>query len=292
MDEQTLRETKIHGTPELPFIVYHGKIPDFIASFPRHWHEEMEIIYVARGRLRVTVWSRSYLAQPEDLVIILPEALHSIEQVGAERAEYYNILFHFSIFGSDACSKKYLKPFLTHESSLNCFEEKGSALNGQLRPLILSLIEHRRGSYTTDEYLVRSHLYMIMHLLNRHRIRPGEGEQTAHHKLKTALYHIRNSYANPITVKEAADLCGFSESHFMKLFRELTGTSFTACLIDYRLELAAAQLLGTDLKIIDIAANCGFHNHSYFTRAFAKKYGMTPAKYRKSPRQPDTPAPL
>ena len=28
--------------------------------------------------------------------------------------------------------------------------------------------------------------------------------------------------------------------------------------------------------------NCGFNNHSYFTRAIVKKYGMTPVKYRKS----------
>ena len=43
-------------------------------------------------------------------------------------------------------------------------------------------------------------------------------------------------------------------------------------LVSYRLEIAAKQLIETDQKIIDIAANCGFNNHSYFTRAFQKKY--------------------
>ena len=93
---------------------------------------------------------------------------------------------------------------------------------------------------------------------------------------------MQNRYAKTISIKYVADLCGFSESHFMKLFKELTGMSFTAYLVNYRLELSAKQLRETDEKIIDIATNCGFNNHSYFTRAFLKKYGLTPAKYRRT----------
>lgn len=58
--------------------------------------------------------------------------------------------------------------------------------------------------------------------------------------------------------------------------------SFNAYLVNYRLELAAKQLAETDLKVIDIMENCGFHNQSYFTRAFHKKYQKTPLMYRKT----------
>ncbi len=67
----------------------------------------------------------------------------------------------------------------------------------------------------------------------------------------------------------------------MKLFKEFTGMSFNAYLVNYRLELSAKQLAETNLKVIDIMENCGFHNHSYFTRAFHRKYQMTPLTYRK-----------
>ena len=69
-------------------------------------------------------------------------------------------------------------------------------------------------------------------------------------------------------------------SHFMKLFKDLTGMSFTAYLVNYRLEIAAKQLKETSSNIIDISTNCGFNNHSYFTRAFKKKYGTSPLKYK------------
>lgn len=285
MNDALLHETKIHGTVDFPYIVYPGKIPEYIPSYPRHWHEEAELIYVTGGQLRVTVWSETFSLRAGDLVIVLPHAIHSLEQVGNEHGEYYNIVFNFSIFGKDAGFDKYLRPFLTHEKKVNCYEPNGSALNDQLKPLLLSLIEHRQSSYTTHEYLIKSHLFMIMHLLNQHCVNAQHNDlalRQTYEKLKNVLYRVQQSYAQAITVTKAAALCGFSESHFMKLFKELTGMSFTAYLVNYRLELAATQLLETDLNIIEIAGNCGFRNHSYFTRAFVKKYGTTPIQYRKS----------
>lgn len=288
MNNILLHETKIHGTINFPYIVYHGKIPDFIHSYPLHWHDEAEIIYITEGTAKITVWSDTYHVQEGDMIILMPHVIHSIEQTDSQHAEYFNIVFHFSILEKpeeNNCYDKYLKPFLTHEKSVNSYEPKGTRLNTCLTPLILSLIDNRRHSYTTCEYLVKSNLFMIMHHLNQACISADKNEVLLHsnyEKLKTALYHVQNSYAQNITIKQVAALCGFSESHFMKLFKELTGMSFTAYLVNYRLELSAKQLIGTDQKIIDVATNCGFNNHSYFTRAFLKKYGFTPAKYRQT----------
>ena len=91
MDERLLHETKIHGTVEFPFAVYLGRVPEYITAFPRHWHEEAELIYVTAGRLNVSVWAQNYLLGPGDIVIVLPHAIHAIEQAQSEKAEYYNI---------------------------------------------------------------------------------------------------------------------------------------------------------------------------------------------------------
>lgn len=287
MNIPLLHETKIHGTLDFPYIVYHGKIPDFIDSYPLHWHDEAELIYISKGQAQITVWSHTYLVQEGDIIILMPHVIHSIDRIGSSYAEYFNIIFHFSILGKmteDSCYEKYLKPFIAHKKRVNCYEKSGTELNTLLKPLLLSLIENRQNSYTTHEFLVKSNLFMIMHYLNQFSINSNESElamQLTYDKLKPALYHVQNSYAENITIEKAAKLCGFSESHFMKLFKELTGMSFTAYLVNYRLELSAKQLPETNQKIIDIATNCGFNNHSYFTRSFIKKYGITPAQYRK-----------
>lgn len=288
MNNIPLHETKLHGTPDFPYIVYHGKIPDFINTFPLHWHDELELIYITKGQMNITIWSHSFPVYQGDIVIILPHVIHSIEQTDSHSAEYFNILFNFSLLSTtedDICYTKYLRPFLSHEKSVSCYAKKDSSLNHSLAPLLSSLIENRRNSYTTHEYFVKSNLYMIMHYLNQHSIPAKEDEfalQLAYNKIKTALYHIQNCYSQNITVQEAANLCGFSESHFMKLFKELTGTSFTKYLVNYRLDIAAKQLTESQLSITEVANNCGFNNHSYFTRTFSKKYGLTPQAYRKS----------
>ena len=47
MDCAELHETKIHGSIAFPYSVYRGRIPEWIHSFPLHWHED------AGGRIEV-----------------------------------------------------------------------------------------------------------------------------------------------------------------------------------------------------------------------------------------------
>ena len=67
----------------------------------------------------------------------------------------------------------------------------------------------------------------------------------------------------------------------MKFFKNNIGMSFVAYLNDYRLEMAANELLDNSENILEVAINAGFDNLSYFNRSFKKKYGVTPGNYRK-----------
>ncbi len=288
MDNINLHETKIHGSPAFPYSVYHGRIPDWIPSFPLHWHESFEIIYCGGGRIQATLWGQTYILCAGDLLVVLPQAVHSIQRFGKEKGEYFNIIFAPSLLqgaDEDPCYAKYVLPFVNGQRAMESFHPAGSDFCQAAAPCILSLIAHRHESRSTHELLVKSGLFQLLHIMTRHSAPAGgsgHGLHIAYSRLKNALYYVQSCYDQEVSVREAADRCGFSESYFMKLFKEFTGKSFNAFLVDYRLELAAKQLAETDYKIIDVAWNCGFHNHSYFTRAFQKKYRMTPLAYRKA----------
>ncbi|MCI9297694.1 MAG: AraC family transcriptional regulator [Lachnospiraceae bacterium] len=292
MESMPVHETKTHGTAALPYTVYHSIIPELIPSFPLHWHDDFELIYGIRGQVLVTVWGQAYRLCAGDLVVVLPRGVHSIDQSGGETGEYYNIMFHPSLFkgaGDDPCYTKYVLPFLNGKKSMECFHPADSSFNRAVAPCLLSILEHRRDGYSTHELLMKSQLFLLLHCMNQYAASSSDHRllHLSCSQLKNALYYVQHFYDQKVTVQKAALQCGLSESHFMKLFRELTGTSFNAYLINYRLELAARQLSDTRLKVIDIAENCGFRNHSYFTRAFREKYGRTPSEYRKlsSPRE-------
>mgnify|MGYP000366371324 CR=1 FL=1 len=99
-------------------------------------------------------------------------------------------------------------------------------------------------------------------------------------KLKLIITYIENNYTHAISIQDIADECHFSESHFMKFFKQCTGTSFISYLNDYRLLIASRLLTSTDLPVTQIAVECGFDNISYFNRCFKKKYGEAPSKTR------------
>ena len=100
-------------------------------------------------------------------------------------------------------------------------------------------------------------------------------------RIKDIVKYIETNYDKPISIAEIAGVTGFSESHFMKFFKTIMGTSFVDYLNDYRLSMASRMLVSSDDKIIDIAAHCGYDNLSYFNRIFKKKYGITPSAYRR-----------
>jgi AraC family transcriptional regulator len=62
--------------------------------------------------------------------------------------------------------------------------------------------------------------------------------------------------------------------------RRLTGETTKRYTSRLRLDHAAAELVLGKRAILDIALDCGFASHEVFTRAFLRRFGMSPRAYR------------
>lgn len=76
---------------------------------------------------------------------------------------------------------------------------------------------------------------------------------------------------------------GYSQSHFSRKFKEISGMQFRDYLRYRKLAFALKQLRDTPAPILEIAMDYGFSSHEAFTRAFKEAYGMTPSEYRRDP---------
>lgn len=76
---------------------------------------------------------------------------------------------------------------------------------------------------------------------------------------------------------------GYSQSHFSRKFKEISGMQFRDYLRYRKLSFALKQLRDTPAPILEIALDYGFSSHEAFTRAFKEAYGMTPSEYRRNP---------
>ena len=95
-----------------------------------------------------------------------------------------------------------------------------------------------------------------------------------------ALTYIDQNLDSSIINDTLARLCGLSEDHFIRRFREELGQTPAQYVIEKRLAAASRLLLHTQDSIDSIAAQTGFANRYYFSRVFSRHLGVPPARYR------------
>ncbi len=106
------------GRSWFPYITSPCSIPLDFSKVPLHWHVEMEIIYIKKGRGMVTLDYVPYHVSGGDILIILPGRLHAIGQADKNSMEYENIIFQPSMLlprQADVCATEYFLPLLQNQ---------------------------------------------------------------------------------------------------------------------------------------------------------------------------------
>jgi AraC-like DNA-binding protein len=106
----------------------------------------------------------------------------------------------------------------------------------------------------------------------------GLGDQA---RVDRVMQFIHKHLCEPINRDQVAAIAALSPGAFSRFFRSRTGRTFPAYLNELRLGRAARLLSTTDLRVVDVAADCGFRNLAHFNRLFLKWKGVTPSEFRK-----------
>lgn len=101
--------------------------------------------------------------------------------------------------------------------------------------------------------------------------------------LVAAAHQIVNEYwQQPLTLGSVARRCGLNKAKLTRGFRELYRCTVPEAVSEKRLGSARRLLLQSDLAISTIGYRCGYSNNASFTRAFARRFGMTPTDMRRT----------
>ena len=102
------------------------------------------------------------------------------------------------------------------------------------------------------------------------------------------LRHVRGHLDGDVSLEALSARSGWSSFHFHRAFRRVVGETPKAYTLRLRLDRAAARLAtGTD-RVVDVALESGFSSHEVFTRAFTRRYGRSPERYRAAVRSTAT----
>lgn len=287
LEYENYHESKIHGEFTFPYNTYLCSIPLDFSKVPSHWHDEMEIIYIKKGEGQVTVDLQTYHVQEGSIVLILPGQIHEIDQFEEFRMEYENIIFHPDMLipkKMDSASSKFIQPLIHGQITVPTVFTPVYPYYMDIAGPIDACDEICKTKPVGYELYIKSMLFQLFFVLESRCRNYGKvaTNTKALEKIKSVIKYVENHYMEKIMIADMAALVGFSESHFMRYFKETIGTSFIDYLKEYRLTMAARLLHASDSSILDISEEVGFENLSYFNRAFKKRYHVTPSQYRKS----------
>lgn len=101
------------------------------------------------------------------------------------------------------------------------------------------------------------------------------------HSIQTAIKYLQDNFSEPINFADVASEAGYSEGHFYRLFKQLTGESPSHFLTTIRIRHAGNLLKHTNFSLAEITKSSGFNDQFYFSRVFKKWLGVSPSQFRK-----------
>lgn len=279
------KENAKHGEAFFPVQKYITTLTPNDSVITTHWHEEAELTLITKGSCLYQIDLVHYEVSEGDLLFIPPLLLHSITLGTCEESISETYVFHINFLGgnaTDICSTRYLTPLLHQEFTMPyrvtpihpaynalraCFEQIAWLYNEQIPGYELAL---------------KSQLLQVIFLLLPYSEKISSTDTaTSSDKLKQVLDYIELHYADSISVSELAKLCYFSDYHFMRFFKKHMSMTCIEYINNLRLEKSVELFKQGNTSILDVSLSVGFHNLSYFHRAFKKKYHITPHAFIK-----------
>jgi AraC family transcriptional regulator len=98
--------------------------------------------------------------------------------------------------------------------------------------------------------------------------------------LKQTVELVQTTETESLNVHFISKRMGYSRWQLQRTFAAWVEMSLSDYLRDVKLSRAADLLLSSSNGVLDIALECGFGSQEAFTRAFKKRFDITPGQYR------------
>lgn len=249
---------------ELPGIeLYQAHISRY--AFEPHTHEAFGIGTIVAGAQRFRYRGVHYVAPAHSLVMMNPDELHT---------------------GESACDEgwRYRMIYIQPDTMETLTGERGWWFNEAMRvdrrfsqPLSYTLA----ALWQAETALEREGLLVELLAMMRpfaHMAR--QPQQQASHRFDCVREYLRANLNQTLRLDTLASLVSLTPWHFLRAFKSHYHVTPHQMLMAFRL-YEAKQLLARGYPAADVAFTVGLSDQAHLTRAFARRYGITPVRYQK-----------
>jgi xylan 1,4-beta-xylosidase len=271
------------------FIDFNSEIPikTFIVGireFDPHFHDEIELVFVIKGSIDISISNKNFRLNTNDFIIINSKEIHYFNKM-----DNGNVVLIIQINPNI--------PVMSHSNlasiSIECNSisfNKSHILKAidEIRDnlnCIISEVSKKEDHYELSVYsLILKILTIIFRNFPYYEI-DDEGLKSGNenlNRINNIFQYVEQNYMHNISLHDAASLLHLNDYYFSHFFKKYVGLSFGKYLTKIRVEKAKNLMMSSDKSLTSIALECGFSSVKALHRAFKDIEGCPPSKYKES----------
>lgn len=253
-----------------------------IDEYPLHYHGDVEFVYVLSGGIKLTNGYCSYDLKAGDIFTNSGHEVHGLYGTGQE-----NVVTIIQI------SNRFFTRYFPDLPQTCYWTYVNRDLYGKLdtlrKMLLRTLSDYAKKTFQYKTKCIEQMVRVIEYLNEHFNLFAFEEQIVVNFKsdnpviterISRIINYVYENHANRITLEQLAEQEHLSTYYLSHLVREYIGMNFREFLCFARVEMSAADLLGTDKKISVIAQERGFSTTMYYEKFFKKWFGLLPQEYR------------
>jgi AraC-like DNA-binding protein len=238
-------------------------------AFDPHTHDGFGLGAIESGVERFRYRGADHLAPPDSVVMMNPDELHTgrAETAGG---------WHYRML--------YIEPSAVTDITGEPGWWFGDVVREDLpsarrATALLDALWQAREPLAFD-----SLLFELLMQFRRHAQVPRKAVDGAAARFAPVIDYLHAHLSRRLTLDELASMAGLSPFHFLRQFQAQHHATPQQMLMALRLAEAKRQLSTGEMPA-QVAAAVGLTDQAHLTRAFARRYGVTPARYQRALRR-------
>ena len=241
-------------------------------TFARHAHDDFAVGVIESGTQRFSSHQKTHYAPPCSIITVNPGDVHDGEDATGEGYRYRIAYLPVKLVEEMGDGGQ---PWFTRPVTWDPRFSK-RVCNA------LGLLESGAIGLAQEEIILSTFADLFTHHAGA---RPEEDYAHANQRrVALACDFINDMAAHDLQLGELSAIAGLSRFHFLRVFKEVTGFTPHAYLIQRRLSLARSAIK-SGATLAEAATLSGFADQSHMTRKFKGAFGITPGRYAREYRR-------
>lgn len=244
----------------------------------KHWHKNLEIDYIVKGRMWTNLSGVDKDLYDGDYILVNSEAVH--QTCGKEPddpVKYLVVLFSYS----------YIKSYFPDFEQYSFDVDRNEQARARIRELLKAIVFEVENPAEFSRLKIALAMNQIMMLLfTKCRVKreldpdaPVADDEPEY--ITKAIDFIKENYRERISLEDISSFVGLTPTYFSRYFKATTQKTFKSYLNMVRLENTLIDIQQNGMSETRASLENGFPSVKAFIAVFKSVYGCAPSEYVK-----------